>query len=94
MAVSRDSIVILHIVRERNCYKSIDNLEDKDKDEHRPIFVPMFSIQVCLTSQLQKPCCQSCQKSSGTISILEICSSVCGSHTAEASSNWGLTMVL
>ena len=36
MAVSRDSIVILHIVRERDCYKPIDKLVEKSKTSIGP----------------------------------------------------------
>ena len=36
MAVSRDSSVILHIVRERDCNKPIDNLVEKTKTSIGP----------------------------------------------------------
>ena len=36
MAVPRDSSVILHIVRERDCYKPIDNLVEKTKTSIGP----------------------------------------------------------
>ena len=44
MAVSRDSIVILHIVRERDCYKPIDNLVERTII-HSLFFV--LDIQTC-----------------------------------------------
>ena len=53
MAVSRDSVAILHMIWERDCYQAIDNLVKKDKDGHQLAFAPMFSILVCLLSQLQ-----------------------------------------
>ena len=97
MAVSRDPIVILHIVRERDCYKPIDNLVKRQRRASarfcsNVLHPSLFNISVteALLSKLPKV-----QQSAlrWTISILEICSLVCGSHSAEAYSNWGLTMV-
>ena len=36
MAVSRDSIVIVHIVRERDCWRPIDNLVEKTETSIGP----------------------------------------------------------
>ena len=54
MAVSRDSVAILHMFWERDCYQAINNL----------IKQTMISTQVCLSSQLQMPDCRNYQESS------------------------------
>ena len=64
MAESRDSIVILYIVGKRDCYKPIDDLVEKTKTSIGPSLFQCSPSKFILTFQLQKPCCQSYQKSS------------------------------
>ena len=55
MAVSRDSIVILHIVRERDCYKPIDNLVEKTKTSIGPSLFqcsPSMFVNISVTEAL------------------------------------------
>ena len=101
MAVPRDSIAMLYMVREGDCHYSINNLIKKTKASIGPsLFQCSQSEFVCHLSyrcpSVKISNCQLLSASSSLLDLFYLRDTFFGvrSNTAEAYSNWGLTRVL